>query len=50
MWSDMRDAFCCRLSLFRVIAKINKTVSTSPDLPYNNVYKYKKSNFDVMII
>ena len=31
---DMRDAFCCRLSIFRVFAKIKKTVSTSPGLPY----------------
>ena len=30
----MRDAFCYRLSLFRVFAKINKIVSTSPGLPY----------------
>ena len=34
MWLDMPDAFCCRLSLFRVFAKIKKTVSTSPGLPY----------------
>ena len=31
MWSD--HAFCCRC-LFRVIATMNKTVSTSPVLPY----------------
>ena len=34
MWLDMPNAFCCRLSLFRVFAKIKKTVSTSPGLPY----------------
>ena len=34
MWLDMPDAFCCRLSLFRVFAKIKKTVSTIPGLPY----------------
>ena len=33
----MPDAFCCRLSLFRVFAKIKKTVSTSPGLPYFGV-------------
>ena len=30
MWLDMPHAFRCRLSLFRVFAKIKKTVSTSP--------------------
>ena len=34
MWIDMPDAFGCRLSIFRVFAKIKKTVSTSPGLPY----------------
>ena len=34
MWLDMRDAFCCRLSQFRDFAKIKKTVSTNPGLPY----------------
>ena len=34
MWLYMPDAFCCRLSLFRVFTKIKKTVSTSPGLPY----------------
>ena len=34
MWLDMPDAFCCSLSLFRVFAKIKKTVSTSPGLSY----------------
>ena len=29
MWLDMPDAFCCRLSLIRVFAKIKKTVSTN---------------------
>ena len=34
MWLDMRDAFCCRFSVFRDFAKIKKTISTSPGLPY----------------
>ena len=39
MWLDMPNAFCCRLSLFRVFAKIKKTVSTSPGLPYSANHK-----------
>ena len=39
---DMRDALCCRLSLFRVFAKIMKTVSTSPGLPYTSVLAPEK--------
>ena len=34
MWLDMPDAFWCRFCLFRVFAKIKKTVSTNPGLPY----------------
>ena len=34
MWLDMRDAFCCRFSVFRDFAKIKKTISTSLGLPY----------------
>ena len=61
MWLDMPNAFCCRLSLFRVFAKIKKTVSTSPGLPYfvciNNLkvkktvprYIYIKQNSDISI-
>ena len=30
MWLDMPDAFCCRLSLFRVFAKIKKTFQLAP--------------------
>ena len=37
MWVYMRDAFCCRLSLFRVFAKIKKTVSTSLGLAYSDI-------------
>ena len=33
MWLDMPNAFCCRLSLFCVFAKIKKTVSTTPVSP-----------------
>ena len=38
MWLDMPNACCCRLSLFRVFAKKKKTVSTSPGLPYTQMY------------
>ena len=31
----MSNAFCCSLSLFRVLAKIKKTVPTAPVSPTN---------------
>ena len=40
MGLDMRDAFCCRLNVFRDFAKIKKTVSTSPGLPY--MFRYAR--------
>ena len=33
-WLDMRGAFCYRFSVVRAFAKIRKTVSISPGLPY----------------
>ena len=33
MWLDVRDAVCCRFSVFRDFVKIKKTVSTSLGLP-----------------
>ena len=44
-WFDMPDAFFCRLSLFRVFAKIKKTVSTSPGLPYHSPENQQSARF-----
>ena len=33
MWLDMRDAFCCRFSVFRDFAKIKKPFQLAPVSP-----------------
>ena len=50
MWLDMPNAFCCRLSLFCVFAKIKKTVSTSPGLPYIYTTHKQKTSLTVVAL